>query len=249
MQSESKTDESLLTRTVSFFQGSEKYTFRAALFIQGCQIEELKAARREVCCQERRDRLILGCSFHCSSHFSCATMLNMSTNSWPKPKKNAPFGWKTSERPCKSQHAPVPISNNTLFHSSDRCSNPELTDNGHQFQMKSFDEINPRCDLCNRYLWSARTNERLFSISRLFSSGTFYQGYECARCQKKLHRECIKKMGPCFHRGWFNRRTETLRSRVLQRFSFPSSITRTYSKLRSRLDWIAACIQYHLFDQ
>ncbi len=31
-----------------FIKGSEKYTFRAALFIQGCQIEELKAAKREV---------------------------------------------------------------------------------------------------------------------------------------------------------------------------------------------------------
>ena len=31
-----------------FAQGSEKYTFRAALHIQGCQIEELKAMKREV---------------------------------------------------------------------------------------------------------------------------------------------------------------------------------------------------------
>ncbi len=36
-----------------------------------------------------------------------------------------------------------------------------------------------------------------------FFSGIFYQGYECSRCQKKLHRECIKKMGPCFQRGRF----------------------------------------------
>ncbi len=35
-------------------------------------------------------------------------------------------------------------------------------------------------------------------------SGIFYQGYECTRCQKKLHRECIKKIGTCFQRSNLN---------------------------------------------
>jgi hypothetical protein len=38
-------------------------------------------------------------------------------------------------------------------------------------------------------------------MKNFFFSGIFYQGYECSKCQKKLHRECIKKMGPCFQRG------------------------------------------------
>ncbi len=42
-----------------FIKGSEKYTFRAALFIQGCQIEELKAAKREVYISRNIKRLII----------------------------------------------------------------------------------------------------------------------------------------------------------------------------------------------
>ncbi|CAF4458333.1 unnamed protein product [Rotaria socialis] len=148
------------TRTVFLFdrvllickvKGSEKYTFRAALFIQGCQIEELKTAKRE---------------------FPFILRDNM--------KHEYRFVAKTEEkRAYWLKH---------LRDAIDRCSNPELFENGHYFQMKSFDEINPRCDLCNRYL-----------------CGIFYQGYECSRCQKKLHRECIKKLGSCFHRASLER--------------------------------------------
>ncbi|CAF0784404.1 unnamed protein product [Rotaria sordida] len=148
------------TRTVFLFdrvllickvKGSEKYTFRAALFIQGCQIEELKPTKREFPFI-LRDKL----------------------------KREYRFVAKTEEKRTYW------LKN--LRDAIDRCSNPELFENGHYFQMKSFDEINPRCDLCNRYL-----------------CGIFYQGYECSRCQKRLHRECIKKMGPCFHRASLER--------------------------------------------
>ncbi|CAF1052814.1 unnamed protein product [Adineta ricciae] len=144
------------TRTVFLFdrvllickvKGSEKYTFRAALFIQGCQIEELKATKREF-----------------------PFILRDST------KREYKFVAKTEDKRS--------FWLKNLRDAIDRCSNPELSENGHFFQMKSFDEINPRCDHCNRYL-----------------CGIFYQGYECSRCQKKIHRECIKKVGTCIHRA------------------------------------------------
>ncbi|CAF0797762.1 unnamed protein product [Adineta steineri] len=148
------------TRTVFLFdrvllickvKGSEKYTFRAALFIQGCQIEELKAAKRE---------------------FPFILRDNL--------KHEYKFVAKTEEKRS--------FWLKNLRDAIDRCSNPELSENGHSFQMKSFDEINPRCDFCHKYL-----------------CGIFYQGYECLKCRKRLHRECIKKMGPCFHRASLER--------------------------------------------
>ena len=42
---------------------------------------------------------------------------------------------------------------NDICSFSDRCSNPELTENNHNFKMKSFDETAPRCDHCAKYLW------------------------------------------------------------------------------------------------
>ncbi|UJR33802.1 hypothetical protein I4U23_021227 [Adineta vaga] len=144
------------TRTIFLFdrvllickvKGSEKYTFRAALFIQGCQIEELKAAKREF-------PFILRDTMKHEFKFVAKTEEKRSF--WLKNLRDA----------------------------IDRCSNPEFSENGHFFQMKSFDDMSPRCDHCNRYL-----------------CGIFYQGYECSRCQKKLHRECIKKIGTCIHRA------------------------------------------------
>jgi hypothetical protein len=74
---------------------------------------------------------------------------NMNTNSLQKPKINVHIGLKFYAMLCKKNFN----SNKTNLIFSDRCSNPELSENGHYFQMKSFDEIDPRCDHCKRYLW------------------------------------------------------------------------------------------------
>jgi len=127
-------------------KGSEKYTFRAALLIQECHIEELKATKREFPFILRDNR---------KSEFKFVAKSEEKRSYWLKNLRDA----------------------------IDRCSNPELFENGHKFQMKTFVETNPRCQFCTRYL-----------------CGSIFQGYECVRCQKRVHRDCIRKVPPCLPR-------------------------------------------------
>ncbi|CAF0861050.1 unnamed protein product, partial [Didymodactylos carnosus] len=111
--------------------GSEKYTFRAALFIHGCQTEELRSTKREF------------------------PFILRDT----QQKRDYKFVAKSEEKRTE-----------WLKHLRDAiCSNSELSENEHCFQMKSFDEPSPRCDFCNRYLCFDRGS---IELPRAFSNGS-----------------------------------------------------------------------------
>ena len=65
-------------------------------------------------------------------------------------------------------------------------------------------------------------------------SGLFYQGYECSKCQKRLHRECIRKIPLCFQRS--NSHWKSIFNFIPLAFCFSASLGRIRSFDRGSIE-------------
>lgn len=160
--------------------------------------------RRTQGCKTRSSFVILSEYFisNCdisSFHLSFVIIWNMNTNSWRSRKRNERFGWRCYAMQCKNiirfdwstilfVVIDVPIQN---------CSKMDIIFKWNH-SMKSIHVVIFVNDI---YGTTKHQFRDLININDFLSSGIFYQGYECSRCQKKLHRDCIKKLPPCFQRS------------------------------------------------
>nr|XP_053643737.1 guanine nucleotide exchange factor VAV3-like isoform X2 [Cherax quadricarinatus] len=57
---------------------------------------------------------------------------------------------------------------------------PENSALSHEFSITTFTKPNTRCSICHKLL-----------------KGTMFQGYQCARCKKIVHKSCMSSLGQC----------------------------------------------------